>query len=103
MITPIRFFRNHGLNIRWVQVPSSLQSAVGDNEAAQVHLSAQLAVGDSGDHLVAAEDDAGDDDSDDGTEETEESYGEFNRCEFCGRPCVFWLPGPECYVCWSEH
>ena len=37
-----------------MEVPTSLQSAVGDNKAAQVHLSAQLAVGDSGDHLVAA-------------------------------------------------
>ena len=54
LISPIRFFRNQGLNIRWVDVPTSLQSAVGDNNAAQVHLSAQLAVGDSGDHLVAA-------------------------------------------------
>ena len=35
-------------------MPTSLQSAVGDNKPWQVPLSAQLAVGDSGDHLVAA-------------------------------------------------
>ena len=61
MITPIRIFRDRGLNIRWVQVRSSLQSDVGDIEAAQAHLKAvgaalraKLAVGDSGDNLVAA-------------------------------------------------
>ena len=54
-------FRDRGLNIRWVQVGSSLQSDVGDIEAAQAHLKAvgaalraKLAVGDSGDNLVAA-------------------------------------------------
>ena len=35
-------------------MPTSLQSGVGDNKPWQVPLSAQLAVGDSGDHLVAA-------------------------------------------------
>ena len=50
-----------GLNIRWLEVPTSHQSAVGDIEAAQAHLMAvgaalrrHLAVGDSGDQLVAA-------------------------------------------------